>query len=102
MYVLVYYVPEEALEKTKNALFDAGAGSIGNYSKCSWQVKGEGQFLPHVLSSPYSGSRGELSMVSEYRVEMSLSDELKDKVIDVLKEVHPYETAAYHLVKVNI
>lgn len=45
MYVLVYYVPEEALEKTKNALFDAGAGSIGNYSKCSWQVKGRDSFF---------------------------------------------------------
>ena len=100
MYVLVYYVPEEALETTKKALFNAGAGSIGEYSDCSWQVKGDGQFAPGVLSRPYSGEKGELSVVNEYRVEMVLKEGLKESVVEVLKNVHPYETPAYHLIKV--
>ena len=100
MYVLVYYVPEEALESTKKALFDAGAGNIGEYSECSWQVKGEGQFRPGSLSSPYSGSVGEVFQTAEYRVEIALDDRVKDKAVEVLKNTHPYETPAYHLLKV--
>ena len=102
MYVLVYYVPEEALEETKKALFDAGAGNIGEYTECSWQVKGEGQFKPGESSSPYSGEKGELYKVTEYRVEIALEDDLKEKIIEVLKKVHPYETPAYHLIKTEI
>ena len=102
MYVLVYYVPEEALETTKKALFKAGAGKIGEYSECSWQVKGEGQFRPGDESSPYSGEKGKLFSTAEYRVEMALEDSLKDRIIDVLCKVHPYETPAYHLLKTEI
>ena len=102
MYVLVYYVPEEALDATKKALFDAGAGNIGEYSECSWQVKGEGQFRPGSLSSPYSGRKGENFKTAEYRVEIALEDRLKGKVIEALKNAHPYETPAYHLVKVSV
>ncbi len=102
MYILVYYVPEEALETTKEALFRAGAGSIGNYCECSWQVKGEGQFRPGNGSSPYSGERGELNRVSEYRVEIALEDSIKDSVLNVLLDAHPYETPAYHFLKPGI
>ena len=102
MYVLVYYVPEEALETTKKALFDAGAGKIGKYSECSWQVKGAGQFRPGNSSSPYSGRKGELYKSAEYRVEIALENNLRDKVIEVLKNIHPYETPAYHLLKTEI
>ncbi len=100
MYILVYYVPEEALEKTKEALFRAGAGSIGNYSKCSWQVKGEGQFLPGIMSNPYTGKRGEIKKTAEFRVEMALEDSIRDLAVRTLLDVHPYETPAFHLIEV--
>ena len=102
MYVLVYYVPEEALELTKKAIFKAGAGSIGSYSECCWQIKGEGQFLPGSSANPYSGKKGVLSRVMEYRVEIALADNLKDHIIAVLKKAHPYEVPAYHLLKVDV
>ena len=99
MYVLVYYVPVEELESTKKALFETGSGSMGEYFECCWQVKGEGQFLPGSLADPYTGEKEKLCKVPEYRVEMVLDDDLKEKAIEVLKRVHPYETPAYHLIK---
>ncbi len=99
MYILVYYVPEEALEITKQALFDAGAGSIGNYSECCWQTKGEGQFRPKKGSFPYSGEIEKLFKASEYRVEMILEEGIKEKAEQRLLETHPYEVPAYHFLK---
>ena len=99
MYILVYYVPEEALDTTKAALFNSGAGSIGGYSECCWQIKGEGQFKPGKSNNPFFGERGFLHHTSEYRVEMVFEDKLKDEIIAVLKKTHPYEVPAYHLIK---
>ena len=99
MLVLVFYVPETHLEKLKEALFNAGAGKIGKYSKCCWQVRGEGQFMPEEGSSPYIGGKGNISKVSEYRVEMVCKNEDAEKIKKVLLESHPYETPAYHFIE---
>ncbi len=55
MYKLCYYVPESHLEVTKQAIFDAGAGRVGNYDCCCWQVRGQGQFRPLPGSQPFIG-----------------------------------------------
>ena len=102
MYLLVTYVPEESLENVKSAIFTAGAGKIGNYSSCSWEVevKGQGQFKPEVESSPFLGEVNKLEKTDEYRLELVCPDrDIKDIVRAMLK-AHPYETPAYHLVKV--
>lgn len=97
MYKLCYHVPESHLEVTKRALFDAGAGKLGNYDQCCWQVRGQGQFRPLSGSQPFLGEPGKLERTEEYLVEMvCVEQHLKDAVA-ALKRAHPYETPAYHV-----
>jgi len=91
MYSLVFYVPESHLESVKHAVFSAGAGSMGNYDSCCWQVKGLGQFRPAKGATPFLGKVGELEFVDEYRVEMVLREEVKASVLAALLLAHPYE-----------
>ena len=95
MYKPCVYIPESHLEQVKTALFEAGAGKIGDYDSCSWQVLGQGQFRPLAGSQPYIGQQGVVETVSEYKVEMVCEDRLIKTVIKVLKEAHPYEEPAF-------
>ncbi|MDO5768094.1 MAG: NGG1p interacting factor NIF3 [Psychrobacter sp.] len=99
MYKLTVFIPDEALDEVKNALFEAGAGQIGNYSHCCWQIKGQGQFKPTAGSNPYLGKQNQLEQVIEWRVEMVVTEERIKPVITALKQVHPYETPAYDVIK---
>lgn len=101
MYKLIVFIPETALEVVKSALFDAGAGSIGNYQQCCWQVKGMGQFMPLSGSDPHIGTQDKLETVDEWRVEMVVDKDRITEVIAVLKQVHPYETPAYDVIEVQ-
>ena len=98
MYKLCYYVPPSRLELTRQALFDAGAGRIGDYDQCCWQVLGEGQFRPMAGSRPFLGRSGEIECVEEYRVEMVCAAEYIVLAIAALKQAHPYEELAYDVV----
>ena len=91
MLKLCFYVPESHLEPVKRALFAAGAGRVGDYGECCWQVSGQGQFRPLPGSEPFIGAAGELETVAEYRVEMLCLPELADAVIEALCASHPYE-----------
>ena len=102
MFKITFYVPESHLEVVKNALFDAGAGRVGNYDRCAWQVAGQGQFRPLPGSAPYIGRQGEVEVVDEYRVEMICTDEHLRAAIAALEESHPYETPAYDLVRLEV
>ena len=101
MYKLYFYVPEQNLAEVKAALFSTGAGQIGNYSKCSWQTKGIGQFLPEVASNPAIGKKGQVKELVEYKVEMVVRKKISERVINKLKEVHPYEEPAYGLIEIE-
>ena len=101
LYQICFYVPSDALEKVKNALFEAGAGKIGHYSHCAWQTLGQGQFLPLANSNPHLGMHHQLEMVQEYKVEMVCEDHLIDAVIETLKQTHPYETPAFSAWKIR-
>ena len=98
MYKLGVYVPETHLEAVKEALFDAGAGRIGDYDRCCWQAAGQGQFRPLPGSRPFLGATGEVETVAEYRVEMVLAEEYTPAVIAALRHAHPYEEPAWDLV----
>ncbi|WP_298735004.1 YqfO family protein [uncultured Psychrobacter sp.] len=102
MYKLTVFIPEEALENVKAALFAAGAGTIGNYKQCCWQVKGEGQFMPMAGSNPHLGSQDKLEKVAEWRVEMVVKTSMIAEVIKALKQAHPYETPAYDVLEVLV
>ena len=101
MYKLVLYVPEDHSEAVKAAVFKAGAGKIGNYDQCCWQVLGQGQFRPLSGSQPFIGDapiaegKERVEQVSEYRIEMVCSDEFIKAAVSALKAAHPYEEPAY-------
>jgi structural hemagglutinin/hemolysin toxin protein RtxA len=101
MYLLCFNVPETHLEDVKTAVFEAGAGKINNYSHCSWQILGEGQFMPLVGSNAFIGEVDNLEKVPEYKVE-TICDEahIKD-VVTALKLVHPYEVPSYQVWKLE-
>src|SRR5690606_6206201 len=100
MYQLVFYIPESHLEEVKDAVFATGAGRIGNYEACCWQVSGQGQFRALAGSQPFLGSEGALETVVEYRVELVCEDALVTPALAALKAAHPYEEPAYIVLKV--
>ena len=100
MYKLTVFIPNDALDQVKSAMFAAGAGSIGNYEQCCWQVQGTGQFMPLAGSAPHIGRHDSLEIVDEWRVEMVVDDAFITATIAALKETHPYETPAYDVIKV--
>lgn len=95
LHKLCFYVPDTHVEAVKQAVFDAGAGRIGDYDCCAWQVAGEGQFRPLAGSDPFLGTHGEVSRVREFRVEMICTEALLDDAIAALRAAHPYEEPAY-------
>jgi len=101
MYKLNYYVPTDAKESTKEALFAIGVGKFENYECCCWESLGEGQFKPVNGANPHIGTLNTLEKVAEYKVEMICSDTLIHKAVDTLKEVHPYEEVAYEVFKME-
>jgi dinuclear metal center YbgI/SA1388 family protein len=98
-YKLVVFAPVDSVAKISNAVFEAGAGWIGNYSKCSYQAQGTGTFLPLEGSKPAIGKRGKLEKVPEIRFETIVPAEKLDNVIVAMKKTHPYETPAYDVFK---
>lgn len=101
MYKLTVFIPNDDLETVKTALFDAGAGVVGNYSHCCWQVSGLGQFKPLAGSTPHIGQQDSLEQVNEWRVEMVVADKHLEAVIQALKKAHPYETPAYDVLLIT-
>lgn len=99
MYKLSFFVPPSHVEEVKNAVFAAGAGRIGAYDSCSWQVLGQGQFRPLDGSQPFIGQTGEIEQVQEWKVELVVADDLIAQVVMALKQSHPYETPAYEVWK---
>ncbi|PCJ45495.1 MAG: NGG1p interacting factor NIF3 [Moraxellaceae bacterium] len=99
MIKIVFFVPVEHKEAVKAAVFDAGAGRIGNYDQCSWEVEGVGQFRPLAGAMPYLGNVGQLETSREFKVEMVCEDKLLSEVLKALKQAHPYEEPAYEFVR---
>ena len=96
-----FYVPESHLQQVKSAMFNAGAGQVGNYDSCAWQTLGEGQFRPLAGSSPHLGSEGSIETVAEYKVEMICAADNVEAVIAAMKDAHPYEEVAYCVVRLE-
>ncbi len=100
-YGIAVYVPSEHLERIKQAMFEAGAGRIGDYDCCVWQISGQGQFRPLSGSQPFLGTQGRLETVEEYRVEMVCKADVIEPVVAALKAAHPYEQPAYWVVRLE-
>ena len=97
LHKLVWFVPREALEVTRDAVFAAGAGRIGRYQRCSWYTAGTGTFLAGDGADPSIGRVGREERVSELRVETVVPVEIARQVVDALREAHPYEEVAFEL-----
>lgn len=93
----VIYVPSENAAAVQAAVFDAGAGHIGDYSHCSWSVSGIGQFLPHEGASPAVGSVGALERVREDRFEVVAPARTRAAVLAAMRAAHPYEEPAFDI-----
>ncbi len=100
MLKLIYYVPEGYLAPTKTAIFQAGAGGIGNYEQCAWQVLGTGQFKPVAQANPFIGTVDELEKIPEWRVETIVPEEQAAAVARALKQSHPYEEPAFEFLQI--
>ncbi len=94
---LVCFVPYNSKNIVLDSMFSAGAGRIGNYEQCSFQTEGQGSFLPNENANPIEGKKGELSVVNELRIEVLVSDHILPKVVEAMKQSHPYEEVAYEM-----
>jgi hypothetical protein len=94
---LIVFVPPQALEAVRDALFAAGAGRIGNYERCSWYTEGTGTFFGGEGTSPTLGESGREERVPELRLETVYPEELHDDVVAALRRAHPYEEPAFEV-----
>jgi hypothetical protein len=92
---LVWFVPVEALDATREAVFAAGAGLIGDYERCSWYTAGTGTFFGGEGTDPALGASGREEHVAELRVETVAPADRVEEVVDALRAAHPYEEPAY-------
>jgi hypothetical protein len=92
---LVVFVPREALDPVRDALFAAGAGRIGNYERCSWYTQGTGTFLGGEGTAPSVGEPGREERVAELRLETVFPAERQEDVVAALRRAHPYEEPAF-------
>ncbi|MFN8254640.1 MAG: Nif3-like dinuclear metal center hexameric protein [Bacteroidales bacterium] len=94
---LVTFVPAEHIEKVRNAVFDAGAGHIGNYESCSYNLSGKGSFKASDTSNPFVGQKGKIHFEDEIRFETIFPQYIQHAVIDALIKNHPYEEVAFDI-----
>lgn len=93
-YKIVLYVPESHADQLREAIGMAGAGKIGNYSHCTFTVKGTGRFKPLDGANPTIGEVGKLEEVEEERIETVCEGGVLKDVLKAIKDVHPYEEPA--------
>ncbi|WP_313578476.1 Nif3-like dinuclear metal center hexameric protein [Chishuiella sp.] len=98
---LITYVPKVNLDPLKNALYEAGAGKIGNYDSCGFSTEGKGNFRPIEGANPYIGEKGKLETVAESRVEVVMPNHLEGNIMKALFDNHPYEEVAYSVINLN-
>ena len=94
---LVTFIPHSHLDKVREAVFNAGAGVVGNYDCCGFSIHGTGSFRGSENTNPFVGEKGKIHHEEEIRFETVLYSHLKEKVIRALLEAHPYDEVAYDI-----
>lgn len=94
---LITFVPQNEAAKVRNALFKAGAGDIGNYSNCSFNIEGTGSFKGNADSNPVVGKKGETHFEVETQIGITFARHRQGAVLKALFEAHPYEEIAYEI-----
>jgi dinuclear metal center YbgI/SA1388 family protein len=98
---LVVFTPEADAEKVRNALFEAGAGNISNYSECSFNTPGTGTFKGNELSNPALGEKGKRETASEVKIEVIFPVYAENKVLSAMRNAHPYEEVAFDIIPLD-
>ncbi|MGY5847915.1 Nif3-like dinuclear metal center hexameric protein [Salegentibacter sp. HM20] len=98
---LTTFVPTSDAQKVRAALFEAGAGSIGNYDHCSYNLKGEGSFRPNDEANPTIGERGQVHFEEETQIGVTFPVHLESKILQQLFAAHPYEEVAYEITRLE-
>ncbi len=101
LYKMIVYVPKDYLADVKYALNESGAGHIGNYSDCSFETVGQGQFKPLKEANPFSGEHDKLSVFEEVKLEVIVSEEKLNDAVNQMIKAHPYEEVAYDIYKLQ-
>lgn len=101
-YKIVLYVPESHADKLREAIGNAGAGVIGNYSHCTFTLKGVGRFKPNALANPAIGEPGKLEEVVEDRIETVCEAAKLKAVLQAIRDVHPYEEPATDVYPIEV
>ncbi|MCS6821585.1 MAG: Nif3-like dinuclear metal center hexameric protein [Microscillaceae bacterium] len=94
---LTTFVPQDHTKPVLQALSKAGAGQIGNYQNCSFRTTGIGTFQPNEYANPHIGTANQLEEVQEDRIEVIFPSYLQNKILQALRQAHPYEEIAYYL-----
>lgn len=97
--VLVFYAPVDSTDRVLEALFDAGAGAVGEYDRCAFRQTGTGQFRPSEAADPAIGERGIVTRVAEERCELVFPCSMRAVVVAALRAAHPYEEPAFHVIE---
>lgn len=97
LYRFCFYVPVDAADAVKQAVFATGAGRIGDYDSCCWQVEGTGQFRPLAGANPAIGEVNAVSQVAELKIEMVCEAGLIKRAVEAMLAAHPYEEPAYQV-----
>jgi hypothetical protein len=92
---LVVFVPPEALDAVRDAVFAAGAGRISDYERCSWYTEGTGTFFGGEGTDPAVGAVGHEERVPELRLETVFPEERQEEVVAALRRAHPYEEPSF-------
>jgi|26BtaG_2_1085354.scaffolds.fasta_scaffold00002_38 dinuclear metal center YbgI/SA1388 family protein len=94
---LITFVPTKDAENVRNALFQAGAGGIGNYDNCSFNIEGKGSFKGNENSNPQIGEKGKLHFEEEVQIGVTFARHLEHNILNQLFNAHPYEEVAYEI-----
>lgn len=101
-YKLIVYVPNDYKEQVKDACFNAGAGQLGQYDRCSFEVQGVGQFRARPGATPFIGKIDQVTTVTEVRIEMICEKKSMPAILQAMKQAHPYEEPAYDVFKMEM
>ena len=101
-YKIVVYVPETHAQQLRDAIGEAGAGVIGDYTHCMFTIRGTGQFKPGPGSDPAIGTVGKLEEVTEDRIETVCSGDRLKQVLAAIRKAHPYEEPATDVYPIEI
>lgn len=103
MYKLITFAPLSHAEAVRQAMGDAGAGKIGEYSHCTFSIRGVGRFVPLAGANPAIGSQGKLEAVEEERIEVLCESEAVARdVMKAVKAVHPYEEVPFDVYPIEL